>query len=172
MFKIELTQADLDKCVEFGKAQLPTSSSHYAKRGQTNEDKILKDIVTGKMGEIGIHRLLVQANSFVSQPPDFTIYKGRKKSWACDIIAGSHTGTDQLKLHCKTQSAESLNRYGLSWIFQYGGNGHGHTDKFFKELDDPTSYFIGASLDGLWVTVHCAIAARDIVSNDLIKMPA
>ena len=47
-----------------------------------------------------------------SSKPDFTIYERRKKSYSADLKLGN------LRIHVKSQSEDSVARYGHSWLFQ------------------------------------------------------
>jgi hypothetical protein len=169
----KLFPEDVVRCGYFADAQVPTSKITYAKRGQTNPDKIKRDIVTGKMGELGVHRAF-KDEGYITSEPDFAIYKGRGKSFAADLMLA--IGDEPIQqIHVKTQSADSMKRYGLSWIFQYGGNGHGHVDPMFKGATHDNQYFIGASYSGddtLTTTIHCAMRLRDVFACDLMKEPA
>ena len=44
--------------------------------------------------------------------PDYTIYTGKQKSWATDLVING------LDVAVKTQRRSAGRRYGLSWTFQ------------------------------------------------------
>ena len=161
---IKITKRDIEKCQEFAKAQLETSKDHYARRRQTNPDKIIVDIVTGKLGEIAAARLL-RSNEFKNKGPDFQIYEGRKKSFDADLSSG------KFNFHCKAQNQESASKYGPSWILQWGGKGHGHVDKLFKHRD-PTDYLIPMLVHEDHVEIFGIIRVDLMFHRDLIKPPA
>ena len=126
---IKITENEVMKCTEFACQSVGTSLAHYAKRGQTNEDKIINDITTGKLGEIAAYKMMRKRGIKVCYP-DFEIYEGRKKSFDADM-----TTKEGKKFHCKSQSDDSAKRYGVSWILQWSGTGHGHQDKLFRNRD-------------------------------------
>lgn len=159
-----LTLDFFDKINAFAEACLPTNTDQYAKRGQSNHAKILKDIVTGKIGECRLAKYL-DDNNVENTGSDMQIYAKKQKSWAADIVVKDIDG--DLDLHVKTQSADSLKRYGASWIFQYGGNGYGHKDAIFKHPDADNAYFVGISGD----SIYCAISLRTVFALDLMKEP-
>ena len=104
--KIKISKYNYNKCVDFAQQQLKTSSKLYAYRGEQNKEKILDDIVIGKLAELGVQKFLK------SSKPDFTIYERKKKSYSPDLRLGN------LRVHVKSQSEESVSRYGHSWLFQ------------------------------------------------------
>lgn len=112
---------DIAKCRSFAQAQYKTSRSQYRRRNQSNPDRIISQIVDGKMGELMVERHLIETG-FSSSSPDFEIYTARNKSFDADLFCG------KVNVHVKTQSAESAQRYGASWVFQAGGVGFGNTD--------------------------------------------
>ena len=123
---VELKPRDLEKAKNFAEARLEKSIDQYSRRGQTNIDKIKYDITIGALGEIGIYRMLKRLGIKVS-PPDFNIYEAKNKSYDADLH-----DKDGYRFHCKSQSRDSADTYGNSYILQYGGNGNGHIDKLFK----------------------------------------
>lgn len=124
---IPIEKIDLDKCLEFAYAQLETSSGGlYRARGEFRQEKMVNDIVVGKLGEIGVYRFVTGLEGefspvyrFVSAP-DFSIYKGRRKSFDADVTVCFSDNEDlpQYKLHIKSQSMGSYEKYGASWICQ------------------------------------------------------
>ena len=49
--KIKVSKYNYNKCVDFAQQQLKTSSKLYSYRGEKNKEKILDDIVIGKLAE-------------------------------------------------------------------------------------------------------------------------
>lgn len=159
----DLEVEELDLIHDFAEKCAPTNADQYARRGQSNLDKIKKDIITGKIGESKLAKY-IEANGTTTSGSDLQIYKRGKKSWACDI----KTYDPDLEINCKTQSMDSIKRYGVSWILQYGGNGHGHCDALFKpENQGDNIYFVGMSEH----TIYCAMLVRDLFTHNLIKEP-
>ena len=160
---IKYTQADLEKCHGFAVGQLDTSRDHYRRRKQGNEAKILQDIVTGKLGELAAHRLL-RRYGIHATAPDFEIYNSRGKSFDADLKWKG------FEFHCKSQTEESAKRYGTSWILQWGGQGHGHTDKLFKHQED-TDFLIPTTVHDDSVRVFGIIRIKELFERGMIKEP-
>lgn len=132
IFPIRIEDDQVELCRKFAEECVGTNVSTYAMRGQHNRDKIMNDIFTGKLGEIGVYEFLREFEFDVAFP-DFEIYTGRKKSWSADMSI-KFEGRD-LRIHCKTQTQSSVDKYGKSWILQYSGTGKGHQDRLFKSAD-------------------------------------
>lgn len=160
---VKYTQQDLEKCHEFAVGQLETSKNHYARRKQTNEAKIIQDIITGKLGEIAAYRLLRRNGVYCGQP-DFEIYDSRGKSFDADLTWKG------IEFHCKSQTEESAARYGTSWILQWGGRGHGHTDKLFRNRDD-NDFLIPSTVHDSHVRVYGVIKINKLFEEGMIKEP-
>ena len=160
---IKIYKKDLERCQEFAHEQIDTSLSHYRKRKQGNREKIIHDITTGKLGEIAAHRLF-RRNSIFAKEPDFEIYEGRKKSFDADI---SWKG---FKFHCKAQCEDSANKYGVSWILQWGGQGHGHVDKLFKSRTNE-DYLIPTLVHDDYVEIFGVIPVKVLFDKGMIKPP-
>ena len=59
------------------------------------------------------------------EPPDIEVYSKHKKSYDADLKYGD------MRIHVKTQTKKSADRFGLSWMFQLAGitGGDGVIDK-------------------------------------------
>ena len=104
--KIKISKYNYNKCVDFANKQLKTSADLYSYRGEAKKEKIVYDIIVGKLAELAVTKFLKCSK------PDFTIYERRKKSYGPDLRLGN------LRVHVKGQSEESVQRYGHSWLFQ------------------------------------------------------
>lgn len=111
--EIALKNEDVDKCKQFAEAQIHKSGSKrvYQDRGESRLLKMTEDCIIGKLAEIGVYKYLMNIG-IESSEPDFTIYKGSRKSFDADISVG------ESKIHVKSQSQDSVNRYGHSWLLQ------------------------------------------------------
>ena len=87
--KINISKYNYNKCVEFANKQLKTSAKLYAYRGESKKDKIIYDIIVGKLAELAVCKFLK------SSKPDFTIYERKKKSYGRDLRLG------KLRVHVK-----------------------------------------------------------------------
>jgi hypothetical protein len=161
---VKITKADREKCEEFANASVDSSLNHYKRRKQGNRDKIIQDITTGKLGEIAAYRLL-RRNGIYSRQPDFEIYDARGKSFDADL------GWKEYNFHCKAQNEDSANKYGVSWILQWGGKGHGHVDKLFKR-QEPTDYLIPSLVRDDCVDIFGCIRVSTLFDEGCIKAPA
>lgn len=160
---IKISKIDRMKCEEFANEQIDTSINHYKRRKQGNREKIIQDIVTGKLGELAAQRMLRKYNIHTGSP-DFNIYDKRGKSFDADLTWKG------VNFHCKSQTEESANKYGTSWILQYGGAGFGHTDKLFKARG-PNDYLIPCVVSDNYVTVFGCLSVGLLFDKDLVKLP-
>ena len=98
--------------------------------------------------------------------PDFNVYETKKKSYDADITDNSGN-----RFHCKSQCVESANKYGKSYILQYGGNGMGHVDKLFRNVTN-RDFLIPCLVDveNMEVIIFGCIKIETIMKKDLIKM--
>lgn len=163
---IELKKGDYDKAHEFAEARVELSLIQYSRRGQSSIEKITQDIVIGALGEIAIYRMLKRLGVKVS-PPDFKVYQAKKKSYEADL-----TDNNGNRFHCKSQSRESEQRYGASYILQYSGAGTGHTDKLFRNVTN-RDYLVPCLVDydSKEVTIYGCIKVETIMKKDMVKMP-
>lgn len=102
-------------CEEFAANK---NTSFYARRGQNNAKKRQQDAMVGKLGEFAVCSFL-RDKGFELDEPDTEIYKANKKSFKADLFVNG------IPIHVKSQSAESAERYGSSWTFQFSGDGGG-----------------------------------------------
>lgn len=160
---IKINKRDKQKCEEFANESVDSSLGHYKRRGQGNRDKIIQDIITGKLGEIAAYRLL-NRNGIHSRQPDFEIYESRKKSFDSDLSCNEY------QFHCKAQTEDSASKYGISWLLQYGGQGYGHTDKLFKHCS-PYDYLIPSMVSDKYVSIYGIIKVATLFEKDLVKLP-
>jgi hypothetical protein len=90
---------------EFFADEREGNTSLYKRRGGFKRE----DIVAGAMGEIAAY-LWLQQKGYEVGNPDFTIHK--KKSYGADLSDGEYF------FHVKTQTTQSVEKYGESWILQ------------------------------------------------------
>lgn len=98
-------------CEAFADRVIATNKDEYARRKQSDIDKIRNDIVTGKLAEWGVYFIYIKRGRYLD-PPDMKIYYSWNKSFDPDLR------WDVFNLHIKSQTIESSMRYGNSWIFQ------------------------------------------------------
>lgn len=163
-----LSAMEILQCEQFALDSIDTHLRHYQRRGQTNKEKILRDITVGKMGELALYIYLSKSVSFASTAPDFEIHKGGRKRFGADLFLTQ--GGEQYPVHIKTQDKSSSDKYGDSWLFQWGGAGLGHTDKIFKSYD-PKELFAACNVNGQNVVILGIWHLKDLFENDLFKEP-
>lgn len=163
MIQIKIEDDQYLMAHNFAEQCVDTCIGNYKRRGQGNRAKIITDIHTGKLLELGAHKLL---KTIGLDPvfPDFKIYEKKGKSWDADITAG------KAQFHCKSQTEISVKKYGLSWILQYGGNGKGHTDKLFHNQTEH-DFLIPGYIQGRSAVICGIFSIGDIMENGLIGMP-
>jgi hypothetical protein len=111
----------------FAQQSISTNIKVYAARNQPNIQKGMND---NKIGKIGEEVVCAYAQNILPDitSPDYTIYKVRNKSWEKDL----QSIKANIKIGVKTQTVESANKYGESWVFQNqdkGIHGSGKTEE-------------------------------------------
>jgi len=165
---VYLSPVEIAQCEEFALNSVDTHLKHYKARGQVNRDKIIRDIVVGKMGEMAFARHLACSKIGVVGVADFAIHKGRRKKFSADLEFESCGVV--YPIHVKSQDSISSDKYGDSWLFQWGGSGFGHTDKVFKSYSE-LELFACCKVDGVRVKLHGIYKLKDIFDNNLFKEP-
>jgi len=99
-------------CEHFAERSYLTNIDCYALRKQTSPEKIKKDIMLGKLAEWGVYFIYLARGRKSIAPPDLQVYEASSKSFDPDLRWGLFS------LHVKSQTFESAERYGDSWIFQ------------------------------------------------------
>lgn len=164
MIQVRITDEHYLQSHNFAEQCAATCINNYKRRGQSNLAKITEDIHTGKLLELGAYKLLRNLGIMV-RFPDFTVYESKGKSWDADLVC------DDNKFHCKSQTEKSVEKYGLSWILQYGGRGKGHMDKLFK-AQGKNDYLIPGYIKGRSAVICGIYSISDIMENGLVGMPA
>jgi hypothetical protein len=149
-----------NKCLAFAAACMESNKHWYAKRNQTNLDKIVEDIYVGKMGEVATY-LYFKSLDLPCSKPDFEIYEARNKSYDADLKQG------EKYVHVKSQSLASSRRYGVSWILQCR---KGDADKLFKNCTDMDYISLCVEVDG-GVDLLGIMPIQELFKRDLFKEP-
>lgn len=166
MPKVLLTEEEVEKCRSFASRM---DTSYYAKRNQFDQGKKFKDQVIGKLGEIGVYKLLSKSHSEITYP-DFEIYESSKKSWDFDMKSSS------FNLHVKSQNMEDLNRNSISntasWIFQYGDGKKDCDKEIFNKLS-PNQYvaFVIVDVYNLIADIKAIVSLDFLHDNNLFSFP-
>jgi hypothetical protein len=99
-------------CEHFAYLVGETNADEYARRGQTDIEKIKDDIVIGKLAEWGVYFFYLSLGRSNISSPDMRIYGSKDKSFDPDLRWGN------FNLHIKAQNEDSSRKFGDSWIMQ------------------------------------------------------
>jgi hypothetical protein len=160
--QIKVSQEEYEKCVEFSEN---VNTSLYAQRNQHNADKRKKDAKIGKLGELVAFHFL--KDKYEVSYPDFKIYSIKEKSWDFDIKS------QDFNLHVKTQDVLQSQRYGESWLFQYGAGKVRHYDKEIFDRVTPYQYVCFTVWDdkAKYGLVKGIVSLDDLHDNKLFSLP-
>jgi len=106
---IRLSSEAVERATAF--ADAVTATVNYRDSNQTTKQKIRDDHFVSKLGEEAV-RFVFEKRDCKIEGPDYTIYSGKRKSWAADLKI------NDLEVAVKTQRRSAAKRYGLSWTFQ------------------------------------------------------
>lgn len=112
MKKYNLQKPDtytLKRCKLFAEFSVQSSLDEYARRNQTNVDKIKLDIYRGKVAEFMVYNYLVDKGKNTTKP-DLDVYDKDHKSFDADLVC------EGVNLHIKSHFVNS--RFPVSWVFQ------------------------------------------------------
>ena len=163
MIKYFFSQEELDICKKFSES---VDTSHYSKRGQNNEQKRQKDALVGKLGEFAVYHSLKDKVPKIIKP-DVQIYTAKQKSWDFDLKG------DSVNLHVKTQDVEQGEKYGVSWIFQYGNGKNQNYDKEIFDKITPNQYiaFVSLSLKENFAIIRAITKLEFLHDKKLFGLP-
>lgn len=159
--KTVITQFMKTTVSNFTEEWFPTSSGHYELRNQNNPDKVKADHSMGKMAELGVFKSLRERNILISKP-DFKVYGKAKKSFAPDL------SLKDLGVHVKSYNRHSS--FPPSWIFQFGGQGSGHTDPIIKNPKE-NEYVAFCVVDNQSVEIVGILSTLFLKSKNLYRDP-
>lgn len=161
MIDIELSPYYIRKCERFALACAETNRERYRSRGQASIDKIVSDILVGKLGECAVY-IHKKSLGVKCSKPDFTIFHGRGKSYAADLRVGEKL------LHVKTQSKRSADLYSISWILQCKDNDQ---DKLFRHRTENDIAILCVMKSDAAVTILTEVSINFLFDNGLIEDP-
>ncbi len=133
----KFTEKELKECKDFSQA---VDVSLYAARNKSSLDKRIFDSFLGKLGEIAIYNYLKDKIEDLSYP-DMKIYKTSEKSWDFDLKGKG------CNIHVKSQDIAQGEKYGVSWIFQYGNGKNRNYDKEIFDQISPDQYVAFVSVN-------------------------
>jgi hypothetical protein len=115
---VEITPEQLETCKKFANKVVDTNIDMYKRRNQFDRDKIIDDIIVGKIGEFAVCNMIVTHKKLECTLPDVMIYGRGGKSFDADLSAWHDKGDKSWYFHVKTMKKEAAERWGLSWSFQ------------------------------------------------------
>lgn len=122
----------LSTCKTFAEKEYQTTWKQRARRNQTNKERIIQQTITGKIGEFAVMFFLLDQGHTVTSPDMEVTYN---KSFDADLTWNNRP------LHVKSQRMQSSQQFGISWTFQKGGYGRGHTDPLTNKILDEDVVF-------------------------------
>jgi hypothetical protein len=153
MTKIKLSRYIINKCILFAGARLSDSERLYMRRAPTDKLKIHSDLLAGIIGEYGAYEYLKSIGIAVKKP-DLALYTVGKKSFNADLAGES------VKFHVKSQTSESVRRYGHSWVLQ-------KTDPMLSKPSS-TEYLLFTEVSGNEITILGIANVKEMVDNGLV----
>lgn len=108
----------LNRVRQFAQDRMSGSSRLYSYRGEKNMSKMEEDIIIGTLGEYAVYNYL-KSKGYKCSRPDLKIYEKKRKSFDADLKVSSMGFKPYVRhVHVKSQSLNSVKRYGQSWLFQ------------------------------------------------------
>lgn len=154
------------KCTSFAKSSVSSSSDKYARRNQFDVEKIIKDIRNGKLGEEGVHALLLEKFPQLTAP-DHNIYDKINKSWDPDL----KDEESNIRVAVKSQDFESASSFGESWVFQYRAGAKYDCDTGIFGTVDSTHYvaFVALNVPKRIGEIKAIVKVKWLHDNNLFK---
>jgi hypothetical protein len=163
---VPISEDLIDKAIEFADKSVESNKDRYARRNQTDVDKIIQDIRVGKIGEEIVYNHLISKIPNLSKP-DYNIYDKFNKSWDSDL----KDGDSSIKIGVKSQNIFSANLYGVSWVFQFNNNKNFDCDKevFKEESDNNFIAFVSLNIPKRNAEVRGIVKTQFLHDNKLFK---
>jgi len=134
--------------------RLRGSKGLYNQRGKSSDYKLLTDIIAGCMGEYAVYKHL-KSSGIECSKPDLKIYGKGEKSFDSDLKSG------ESNIHVKSQTIQSVKRYGNSWLLQ-------RSDPLYKSpTDNDILAFTEVNVEDQVVDIIGFCNATDIADNEL-----
>lgn len=108
---MKLSPEYFKRCMQFANDIIDTNYSFYKTREQNNRDRILFQIAYGKLAE-WIAYIHIVSHGVWCTPPDMNVYDEDSKTYDADLVS------EKYDIHVKSQTKESMEQYGASWMFQ------------------------------------------------------
>lgn len=116
---IELPFGDFEKCNAFAHNVYESNKDCYQGRRQTNKEAIIRQIITGKLGEFAVYYFMNSYLGWHSNEVDLEVYGKNRKSFEPDFRAGKIEPSSAIyNIHVKSILCNSAKKYGLSWLME------------------------------------------------------
>jgi hypothetical protein len=163
MVEYKFTSEEIKAAELFSEA---VDTSFYSTRNQFNESKRKKDSLIGKLGEFAAFHYLKDKISNLSFP-DLNIYDAKQKSWDFDLKG------DNANIHVKTQDLVQGEKFGVSWIFQFGDGKSKSYDKeiFDKISDNQYVTFVSIDLERFTAYIRGVVLLEHLHNKKLFGLP-
>lgn len=107
------------QCEDFAHEVYESNKDLYEKRGQSYKPEVIRQIITGKLGEWAVYYYLTTFLGSHTTEPDMEIYGANRKSYDADLCCGNpKEPMIRHFLHVKSILCTSAKRYGLSWLME------------------------------------------------------
>lgn len=110
--RVRVRPKEREMCWTFARQVIGTNKQAYARRGQTQESRIIQQIARGKIAEFAVFSHIHFSVDVPVAFPDLSIYTANEKSYAADLRVRD------MDVHVKSQTFKNRDRYGASWVFQ------------------------------------------------------
>lgn len=132
---VELPFETFAQCNNFAHNVYETNKDCYQGRRQTSKEAVIRQIITGKLGEFAVYNYINAALGFHSNDVDLEIYDKKDKSFDADFRAGKIDPSSPIyNIHVKSILCTSASKYGLSWLMQ-------KNDPVFKNMNKMDEVF-------------------------------
>jgi hypothetical protein len=106
--------ATYDMCIDFANQYINENADLYLSRNHSVKEKVVQDIVNGKLAEWMIY-YAIKKNGGNCSYPDMIVYPPHTKDYSSDLILTLDNGDKKL-IHVKSHNLNS--NYPVSWLFQ------------------------------------------------------
>ncbi len=155
MIRVRLGNIEIEKINAFANA---IDTGYYATRNQFNADKRKIDQIVCKFGEFSVFSYL--SSKYEISEPDLKIYSAREKSWDFDLKGNG------INIHVKSQSRESGDRFGISWVFQ-----NSDREIFNSTTQDQYVAFVSVDVNSNCSLIRTIVKLEDLHAEKLFKSP-
>lgn len=153
---IKLSKSDLNAAQDFTDRRASQGSNLYKRRGGFKQ----VDILCGALGELAAFKYLTEEAGRRVSKPDFSIHEIKSKSFNADLT--DSTGN---LYHVKSQTIESVERYGKSYLFQ-------KSDPLFtRPAENEYLVLVVIDVNNLTAEIYGCMRAIDVITSGGIGEP-